>query len=124
MRRYRARAQPAGAGPACARSPPAPRDTIGTQGRACATGARRADREPRKFLGWLQLSFARRWIASVAKDIQIRRISLVYQAGLLHQRPFDPIHKPAISDMLDYEGEMAVVTGDGAATCAPPQRTR
>jgi len=69
--------------------------------------------EPRKFLG-LGFSY-RSHVAEIRerrKDIQIppNQVWFTKQVSCING-PFDPIHKPAISDMLDYEGEMAVVIG-------------
>jgi 2-keto-4-pentenoate hydratase/2-oxohepta-3-ene-1,7-dioic acid hydratase in catechol pathway len=70
-------------------------------------------REPRKFLG-LGFSY-RSHVAEIRerrKDIQIppNQVWFTKQVSCING-PFDGIHKPAISDMLDYEGEMAVVIG-------------
>jgi len=69
--------------------------------------------EPRKFLG-LGFSY-RSHVAEIRerrKDIQIppNQVWFTKQVSCVNG-PFDDIHKPAISDMLDFEGEMAVVIG-------------
>jgi 2-keto-4-pentenoate hydratase/2-oxohepta-3-ene-1,7-dioic acid hydratase in catechol pathway len=69
--------------------------------------------EPRKFLG-LGFSY-RSHVAEIRerrKDIQIppNQVWFTKQVSCING-PFDDIHKPAISDMLDFEGEMAVVVG-------------
>jgi len=69
--------------------------------------------EPRKFLG---LGFSYR---SHVEEIRARRKDIVIppnQVWFTKQvscvnGPFDDIHKPPISDMLDYEGELALVIG-------------
>jgi 2-keto-4-pentenoate hydratase/2-oxohepta-3-ene-1,7-dioic acid hydratase in catechol pathway len=69
--------------------------------------------EPRKFLG---LGFSYRShveeIRERRKDIHIpaNQVWFTKQVSCV-SGPFDDIHKPPISDMLDYEGEMAVVVG-------------
>ncbi len=69
--------------------------------------------EPRKFLG-LGFSY-RSHVAEIRErrpDIQIpaNQVWFTKQVSCVCG-PFDDIHKPAISEMLDYEGEMAVVIG-------------
>jgi 2-keto-4-pentenoate hydratase/2-oxohepta-3-ene-1,7-dioic acid hydratase in catechol pathway len=69
--------------------------------------------EPRKFLG-LGFSY-RSHVAEIRerrKDITIppNQVWFTKQVSCING-PFDDIHKPGISDMLDYEGEMAVVIG-------------
>jgi 2-keto-4-pentenoate hydratase/2-oxohepta-3-ene-1,7-dioic acid hydratase in catechol pathway len=69
--------------------------------------------DPRKFLG-LGFSY-RSHVAEIRerrKDIQIppNQVWFTKQVSCVNG-PFDDIHKPAVSDMLDYEGEMAVVIG-------------
>lgn len=69
--------------------------------------------EPRKFLG-LGFSY-RSHVAEIRehrKDIQIppNQVWFTKQVSCI-AGPFDDIHKPAVSDLLDYEGEMAVVIG-------------
>jgi 2-keto-4-pentenoate hydratase/2-oxohepta-3-ene-1,7-dioic acid hydratase in catechol pathway len=69
--------------------------------------------DPRKFLG-LGFSY-RSHVAEIRehrKDIKIpaNQVWFTKQVSCVNG-PFDDIHKPPISDMLDYEGEMAVVIG-------------
>ena len=69
--------------------------------------------EPRKFLG-LGFSY-RSHVAEIRehrKDIFIppNQVWFTKQVSCV-TGPFDVIHKPPISDMLDYEGEMCVVIG-------------
>jgi 2-keto-4-pentenoate hydratase/2-oxohepta-3-ene-1,7-dioic acid hydratase in catechol pathway len=69
--------------------------------------------DPRKFLG-LGFSY-RSHVAEIRerrKDIKIpaNQVWFTKQVSCVNG-PYDDIHKPPISDMLDYEGEMAVVIG-------------
>lgn len=69
--------------------------------------------EPRKYLG-LGFSY-RSHVAEIRerrKDIQIppNQVWFTKQVSCV-SGPFDDIHKPAISDMLDFEGELVVVIG-------------
>jgi 2-keto-4-pentenoate hydratase/2-oxohepta-3-ene-1,7-dioic acid hydratase in catechol pathway len=69
--------------------------------------------EPRKYLG-LGFSY-RSHVAEIRerrKDITIppNQVWFTKQVSCV-SGPFDDIHKPAISDMLDFEGELVVVIG-------------
>jgi len=117
-------AQPAGGGPRGARSPPAPRDTIGTRVDMRDTVLAAPIGEPRKFLGWAS-AIVRTSLRSASgrKDIQIHRI----RSGLPSRSPASTVPStrstsPRSPTCSTTRVEMAVVIGDGAATCAPPKR--
>jgi 2-keto-4-pentenoate hydratase/2-oxohepta-3-ene-1,7-dioic acid hydratase in catechol pathway len=79
--------------------------------------------EPRKFLG-LGFSY-RSHVAEIRerrKDIKIppNQVWFTKQVSCVNG-PFDDIHKPPISDMLDYEGELAVVIGRRCRHLKPSQ---